>query len=121
MFPGARFKLDLPAHPGNRFVEHAPQALRLVYMPSGGPPGGQPAELVVDLDMFEMLLRLDDGYRPSLEEQQGHYLSLAVFKNVLSSAPYQEVLLTRTGHDFYRIDRKLDGVLSLQEIDAEAV
>ena len=117
LFPGARFKLDLPAHPGNRFVEHAPQALRLVYMP----PGGQPAELVVDLDMFEMLLRLDDGYRPSLEEQQGHYLSLAVFKNVLSSAPYQEVLLTRTGHDFYRIDRKPDGVLSLQEIDVEAV
>ena len=121
LFPGAHFKLDLPAHPGNRFVEHAPQALRLVYMPSGGPPGGQPAELVVDLDMFEMLMRLNDGYRPSLEEQQGHYLSLAVFKNVLSSAPYQEVLLTRTGHDFYRIDRKPDGVLSLQEIDAEAV
>ena len=71
--------------------------------------------------MFEMLMRLNDGYRPSLEEQQGHYLALAVFKNVLSSAPYQEVLLTRTGHDFYRIDRKPDGVLSLQAIDAEAV
>ena len=117
LFPGELFKLNLPAQAGNRFVEHVPQALRLTYTP----PGGQPAELVVDLDMFEMLLRLDDGYRPSLEEQQGRYLSLAVFKNVLSSAPYQEVLLTRTGHDFYRIDRKLDGVLSLQEIDVEAV
>ena len=125
LFPGERFKLNLPAQAGNRFVEHVPQALRLVYMPSGGPsdgpPGGQPAELVVDLDMFEMLMRLNDGYRPSLEEQQGHYLSLAVFKNVLSSAPYQEVLLTRTGHDFYRIDRKPDGVLALQKVDAETV
>ena len=129
LFPGERFRLDLPVHTGNRFVEHVPQALRLVYWPSGGPsggpsgapPGGQPAELVVDLDMYEMLMRLNDGYRPSLEEQQGHYLALAVFKNVLSSAPYQEVLLTRTGHDFYRIDRKPDGVLSLQAIDAEAV
>ena len=125
LFPGERFRLDLPAHPGNRFVEHVPQALRLVYLPSGGssgePPGGQPAELVVDLDMYEMLMRLDDGYRPSLEEQQGHYLALAVFKNVLSSAPYQEVLLTRTGHDFYRIDRNSDGVLSLEAIEAEAV
>ena len=75
LFPGERFKLNLPAQAGNRFVEHVPQALRLTYTP----PGGQPAELVVDLDMFEMLMRLNDGYRPSLEEQQGHYLSLAVF------------------------------------------
>ena len=117
LYPGERFKLSLPEQADSRFVEHAPQALLLVYTP----PGGQPAELVVDLDMYEMLLRLDDGYRPSLEEQQGHYLSLAVFKNVLSSAPYQEVLLTRTGHDFYRIDRNADGVLSLHMIDAGTV
>ena len=117
LFPGERFKLDLPEHSGNRFVEHVPQALRLIYTP----PGGQPAELAVGLDMFEMLSRLHDGYRPSLEEQQGHYLTLAVFKNVLSSAPYQEVLLTRTGHDFYRIERESDGVLTLDAVDAEAV
>ena len=117
LFPGERFKLDLAAYPGNGFVEHVPSALRLAYTP----PGGQPAELIVDLDMYEMLMRLNDGYRPSLEEQQGHYLALAVFKNVLSSAPYQEVLLTRTGHDFYRIDRKEDGVLSLDKIEAGAV
>ena len=116
LFPGEHFKLDLPEHSGNRFVEHVPQALRLVYTP----PGGQPAELVVGLDMYEMLSRLNDGYRPSLEEQQGHYLTLAVFKNVLSSAPYQEVLLTRTGHDFYRIDRESNGVLTLEAIGAEA-
>ena len=116
LFPGERFKLDFPEHSGNRFVEHVPPALRLVYTP----PGGQPAELVVGLDMYEMLTRLHDGYRPSLEEQQGHYLTLAVFKNVLSSAPYQKVLLTRTGHDFYRIDREPDGVLKLQAIGAEA-
>ena len=117
LFPGERFKLDLPEHSGNRFVEHVPQALRLIYTP----PGGQPAELAVGLDMFEILSRLHDGYRPSLEEQQGHYLTLAVFKNVLSSAPYQKVLLTRTGHDFYRIERESDGVLTLEAIDAEAV
>ena len=84
LFPGERFKLDLPADSGSSFVEHVPSALRLLYTP----PGGQPAELVVDLDMYEMLMRLNDGYRPTLEEHQGHYLTLAVFKNVLSSAPY---------------------------------
>ena len=116
LFPGERFTLELPAASGHRFVEHVPQALRLVYTP----PGGQPVELVVGLDIYEMLSRLDDGYRPSLEEQQGHYLTLAVFKNVLSSAPYQEVLVTRTGHDFYRIEREPEGVLTLQALGGAA-
>ena len=117
LFPGERFNLELPTASRHRFVEHVPQALRLVYTP----PGGQPAELVVGLDIYEMLSRLDDGYHPSLEEQQGHYLTLAVFKNVLSSAPYQEVLITRTGYDFYRIERDPEGVLTLQALSGGTV
>ena len=116
LFPGDRFDLKLPDAAEHRFVEHVPQALRLIY----APPGGEPAELEIGLDVYEMLSRLDDGYRPSIEEQQGHYLALAVFKNVLSSAPYQEVLVTRTGHDFYRIERDPEGVLKLQALDPEA-
>ncbi len=116
LFPGGHFRLTRPERAERRFVEHMPQALRFVHQP----PGGQPAELFVDLDVHEMLSRLGDGYRPSLEEQQGHYLSLAVFKNVLSSAPYQEVLLTRTGHDRFRIARGEEGVLTLEALDGEA-
>ena len=115
LFPRERFDLELPTVSANRFVEHVPQALRLVYTP----PGGQPAELAVGLDIYEMLSRLDDGYRPSLEEQQGHYLTLTVFKNVLASAPYHEVLVTRSGHDFYRIKREPEGVLKLQALGGE--
>lgn len=115
LFPSNHFDLKLPVASGNRFVEHVPQTLWLVYTP----PSGQPAELAVDIDIFEMLLRLDDGYRPSLEEQQGRYLTLTVFKNMLSSAPYQEVLITRTGHDFYQIKREPEGVLRLQALDRE--
>ena len=79
---------------------------------------GNPAELVINLDVFEMLERLNHGYRPSLEEEQGYYLSLAVFKNVLGSAPYQEVLLTTTGHDFYRVERHDDGRLEMAHLPA---
>lgn len=113
LFSGECFRLVLPPSDGNEFIEHIPQALRLVY--SG--PAGQAAELLVDLDIYEMLARLNDGYRPSLEELQGYYLSLAVFKNVLSSAPYQEVLLTRTGHDFYRVQREAEGRLCLELLE----
>jgi hypothetical protein len=98
-----------------RFVEHMPDALVLCFDDQGNE-----AELVINLDVFEMLDRLNHGYRPSLEEEQGHYLSLAVFKNVLGSAPYQEVLLTTTGHDFYRIERHDDGRLEMTHLAGAA-
>ena len=63
-----------------------------------------------------MLERLNDGYRPSLEEEQGYYLSLAVFKNVLGSAPYQEVLLTTTGTTSTAIERHADGRLEMAHL-----
>jgi serine/threonine protein kinase len=104
-----------------RFVEHMPDALVLSFAQhlselSGQQPAGNQAELVINLDVFEMLERLNHGYRPSLEEEQGYYLSLAVFKNILGSAPYQEVLLTTNGHDFYRVERHKDGRLEITHL-----
>ncbi len=74
----------------------------------------------MSLDVYEMLQRLNEGYRPSVEEEQGYYLSLAVFKNQLGSAPYQEVLLT-SGHDFYRVARQADGRLEMTRAREGAV
>lgn len=91
------------------FLECLSQALVLSY-DSGD---GHKANLRINLDIYEMLMRLNNGYRPSIEEQEGFYLSLAVFKNILSAAPYQEVLLTESGHRFYQINREANGVLSL--------
>ncbi len=110
LFDGARFSLrteqETKVHP---FLEYLSQVLVLSY-DSGG---DHKADLRINLDIYEMLMRLNSGYRPSVEEQEGFYLSLAVFKNILSSAPYQEVLLTESGHRFYQIIRKGDGVLNL--------
>jgi hypothetical protein len=50
-----------------------------------------------------------------VEDEQGVYGQLAIFKNILGSEPYQEVLLTTMGHDFYRIERAADGVLSISQ------
>lgn len=111
LFDGERFTLrteqEAAAHP---FLECLSQALVLLY-DSGD---GHKASLRVNLDIYEMLTRLNNGYQPSIEEQEGFYLSLAVFKNVLSAAPYQEVLLTETGHRFYEIRRLNNGVLKLK-------
>ncbi|MFH0726666.1 MAG: protein kinase [Pseudomonadota bacterium] len=117
LFDGKHFTLrtEQEATP-HLFLECLSQALILNY--DGG--DGHKTSLRVNLDIYEMLMRLNNGYRPSIEEQEGFYLSLAVFKNVLSAAPYQEVLLTETGHSFYQINRKNDGVLQLTVSDKGA-
>ena len=61
--------------------------------------------------------RLNEGYIPSVEEMQGYYLSLTVFKNVLASAPYQEVLLTTNGRRYQTISREDDGTLVLEQVE----
>ena len=110
LFPTERFTLSFQDDAAKAlFVEHVPSGLLLRYKSDHR----NDAELLLNLDVFEMLQRLNAGYRPSVEEEQGYYLSLAVFKNVLGSAPYQEVLLTTTGHDFYRIERQSDGRLEM--------
>jgi hypothetical protein len=95
-----------------RFVEHLPTGLVLKFKPPGN--GVMTSELVINLDVFEMLTRLNEGYRPSVEEMQGFYLCLGVFKNSLNAQPHREVLLTTTGHDFYRLARHDDGKVELR-------
>ena len=115
IFPAARFSISIvDAASRARFVEHMPSGLVLRYQSMTGAE----ADLPVGLDVFEMLQRLNEGYRPSVEEERGYYLSLAVFKNTLGSEPYQEVLLTVTGHDFYRVARHSDGRLEMTELDS---
>jgi serine/threonine protein kinase len=117
LFVGEYFTLrteqETTAHP---FLECLSQALVLLYN-SGD---GHKANLRINLDIYEMLMRLNNGYRPSIEEQEGFYLSLAVFKNVLSAAPYQEVLLTDSGFEFFQIRRDDGGILHLGKVSRRA-
>lgn len=117
LFDGENFTLKMEqeseTHP---FLECLPQALLLQY-DSGE---GNKATLKINLDIYEMLMRLNTGYRPSIEEEEGFYLSLAVFKNVLSAAPYQEVLLTETGFEFFQIRRDSGGILHLGKVSRRA-
>lgn len=95
-----------------RFVEHLPTGLLLKFQGQGA--GAITSELIINLDVFEMLVRLNEGYRPSVEEMQGFYLCLGVFKNSLNAQPYREILLTTTGHDFYRLARHDDGRVEMR-------
>jgi serine/threonine protein kinase len=117
LFPKSRFSLSIRDDAKRaRFVEHEPNSLVLAYEADGEAH----AELELSLDMLEMLVSLERGYLPSPAEIQGHYLSLEVFKNILGAAPYQEVLLTRTGQDLYRITRESDGRLVMAQAEEGA-
>ena len=113
LFPVEGFGLQVQDFAAKaRFVEHLPTGLLLKYQGQG--VGGITSELIINLDVFEMLVRLNEGYRPSVEEMQGFYLCLGVFKNSLNAQPYREVLLTTTGHDFYRLARHDDGRVEMR-------
>lgn len=117
LYPREHFSLSLADLASrSQFVEHMPTGLVLRYQTED-----IEAELLVSLDVYEMLQRLNEGYRPSVEEERGYYLSLAVFKNQLGSAPYQEVLLSTSGHDFYRVARQADGRLEMTRAREGAV
>ncbi|MBX7551163.1 protein kinase [Streptomyces sp. tea 10] len=118
-FPAEGFRLELGAAPASPYVESGRTALRLSYTDPAGHQGGT-AELDIRLDLYELLQRFEQGYRPSVADLQGQQLALAVFKNRLSAVPYQEILLTTHGHDLRRIHRTEDRVLHMEEITAKA-
>ena len=113
LFPLSGFFMQVQDYAASaRFVEHLPTGLLLRYQGTGN--GAISSELIINLDVFEMLVRLNEGYRPSVEEMQGFYLCLGVFKNSLNAQPYREILLTTTGHDYYRIARHDDGRIEMR-------
>jgi hypothetical protein len=113
LFPVDGFSLMVQDYAAKaRFVEHLPTGLLLQFKGQGA--GATSSELIINLDVFEMLVRLNEGYRPSVEEMQGFYLCLGVFKNSLNAQPYREILLTTTGHDFYRLARHDDGRVEMR-------
>lgn len=88
-----------------RYVEHIPAVLVLDYEPVEG------IRMEVNLDLYEMLYRISQGYTPSLNELRGSYINLLIFKRQLASTDYDEVLLTEDEQTFYRVyktpDKKL--------------
>ncbi len=112
LFPAERFALAVMPTTASPYVESEPQALILRY----AAPDGQEANLAIKLDLFELLQRLARGHQPGIEDRQGQMLSLAVFTNILGATPYQEILLTETGHDLYRVTRDTEGRLRMQQL-----
>jgi hypothetical protein len=116
LFPRNNFSLQLDdVASDSPFIEHQPTGLLFCYTGENG----ETTRMTIDLDIYEMLYRLNSGYRPTIEDLQGFYQGLSVFKNRLAAATYSKLVLTVTGHSFYGINQSAGEVLELKSIERQ--
>ena len=60
-------------------------------------------QLTVSLDLYEMLYYIKNGFSPSISDLRGRFIELQVFKNLLASETYSEVIVTNNEKSYYRI------------------
>jgi hypothetical protein len=60
-------------------------------------------QLSVSLDLYEMLYYISKGFNPSVNDLRGRFIELQVFKNLLESKTYTEVLVTQNNKTFFTI------------------
>jgi hypothetical protein len=70
-----------------RFIEYAPEVVSYSSLEDPN------LVLDLDLDVYEALMRMRDGFTPSREDLRGSWLSLASFKERLASKPSRELYL----------------------------
>ena len=63
-------------------------------------------QLTVSLDLYEMLYYIKNGFSPSLSDLRGRFIELQVFKNLLASETYTEVIVTNNEKSYYKISLK---------------
>ena len=104
-FPTNDFICDI-VRPANPQVETLPNTLRLHRIGNDG------ASLLVSLDLFEILMRFNEGYCPGVEEQEPFVVHLAQFQNRLLTERADELLLLSSGRNLSRV-RQSKGKIEL--------
>ena len=56
--------------------------------------------LTVSLDLYEMLKYIRAGFSPSVNDLRGRFIELQIFKNLLESKTYSEILVTKNNRKF---------------------
>lgn len=92
------------------YVEYAPDTLVLRHIDNRG------LSLEIDLDLFETLARIRDGFTPSREELRGAWLNLRIFKEQLATFGADTLLLTRDDRGVYRIAKGPEGAVEVREV-----
>jgi hypothetical protein len=81
------------------YVEYSPDTLMFRHVRS------ETVCLEIDLDLYEMLIRVLEGFTPSREELRGAWLNLRIFKDQLAGVPSDRLLLSRDDREFFSLSR----------------
>ncbi len=65
-------------------------------------------QLNVSLELYEMLNYIENGFSPSVSDLKGRFIELQVFKNLLESETYTEIIVTGNEKAYYSIRLKKD-------------
>jgi hypothetical protein len=94
-----QFALALPK-PGSQgqYVEFLPSSIIFRHIE-------RPIELEISLDLYEMLMRIRDGYVPAAGEMRTFFLNLLMFKKQLMATPSEQMLLTKDDYQLFKMTR----------------
>jgi len=98
-YPGSEFELTLPERSAQaEFIEYLPTTIHFRHTDTK-------VTLEVSLDLFEMLMRIRDGYVATAGEMRAFFLNLLMFKKQLMALPSKELLLTETDYQIFKLTR----------------
>lgn len=78
-------------------------------------------QLTVSLDLYEMLDYIKKGFSPSVNDLQGRFIELQIFKNILESKTYDKILVTKNNKKFFVIRLNADNTLSIEPLTGQTL
>lgn len=98
-YPATDFSLKLPSAGAQAFyIEYLPTSILFQHEL-------RQIDLEISLDLYEMLIRIREGYMPTAGEMRTFFLNLLMFKKQLMSLPSSELLLTETDYQIFKLTR----------------
>ena len=109
-FKAADFEIALP-QVGNQtnYIEFFPDHIIFRHV-------DKKAALEINIDLFEILMRIKEGYVPTSIEIQTFFLNLEMFKRRILSKRSMKVFLTEDDSNLYSFEKSENGKLVLNKI-----
>jgi hypothetical protein len=68
-----------------------------------------------------MLQYINNGFSPSINDMQGKFIELQIFKNLLESKTYNEILVTKNNKKFFVVRLNEDKTISIEPLNQQAL
>ncbi|MFA6400275.1 MAG: hypothetical protein WCX31_01410 [Salinivirgaceae bacterium] len=109
-FKAADFEITLP-QVGNQtnYIEFFPDHIIFRHV-------DKKAVLEINIDLFEILMRIKEGYVPTSIEIQTFFLNLEMFKRRILAKRSMKVFLTEDDSNLYSFEKSVNGKLVLNKI-----